>query len=88
VFECQVRDLSESGARLRTEIALRTGQRGILVVAPLDEGVPVVSVVEVVRTELDLVAGSQDAGVRFQSLTPATRARLAGLLVGLGARPG
>jgi hypothetical protein len=83
IFECKVVDLSESGARLRTEVALRPGQHGILVVAPPDEGLPLVAVVEVVRTDVRIDHADQDAGVTFQRLSSAAQTRLAGMIVGL-----
>jgi hypothetical protein len=83
IFECKVIDLSESGARLRSEVALRPGQHGILVVAPPDAGIPLVAVVEVVRTDLRLDDPEQDACVQFEKLSPATQSRLARMIVGL-----
>jgi c-di-GMP-binding flagellar brake protein YcgR len=83
VFQCAVIDVSAAGARLRSEVALHPGQHGILVVAPPDEGLPVVALVEVVRTELRVDDLEHDAGVRFHDLAPLARQRLADLLVGL-----
>ncbi|MCU1462075.1 MAG: PilZ domain [Acidimicrobiales bacterium] len=83
VFQCHVVDLSEDGARLRSEIALHPGQNGILVVAPPDTGVPVVAVVEVLRAQINIDEATQESGVRFHHLSPAARQRLADLLVGL-----
>jgi len=83
VFQCHVIDLSESGACIRSEVALHPGQNGILVVAPPDLGVPVIVAVEVLRAQLRLDEAVQESGLRFSHLTPAAEARLADLLVGL-----